>query len=299
MRVVRFANDFGGISLGVIDEKNNQVIDITAIDSSLTNLISLHTKAKKNGIEPSKFITNIIQGMKELNTYDKTEVTLLTPVEAPEIWAGGVTYQDSRRARNSETSMKDTETFYDKVYTADRPELFLKSTDLRVQGPREHLYLRTDSTWQVPEPELCLVITSDQEIVGYTIGNDMSSRDIEGENPLYLPQAKIWEASCSFGPAILLADTVEDPYNFDIICKIIRESEIVFEGTANTSELNRTFDTLIDYLFKDNIIFDGTVLMTGTSIVPPDEFTLRNGDTIKIEIPPIGTLVNHIAQRNN
>lgn len=295
MRIVRFKRDDEQVRLGVIDKKDNIIIDITAIDPNLTSVITLHKKSKTINTTPSHFLMNLMNESESIHKYSYSKVHLLTPVVAPEIWACGVTYQGSRKARNIETSMKETVTFYDKVYTAERPELFLKSTDSRVRGPEDELYLRSDSKWQVPEPELCLVLTSEKEIIGYTIGNDMSCRDIEGENPLYLPQAKIWKASCSFGPAIRLADSVTNPYDFDIICRIIRQENIVFEGKANTSELNRTYESLIEYLFKDNEIYDGTVLMTGTSIVPPDEFTLQHGDSVEIEIPSIGILINPIV----
>jgi 2-dehydro-3-deoxy-D-arabinonate dehydratase len=156
--------------------------------------------------------------------------------------------------------------------------------------------LRGDSNWQIPEPELGLVINHKGDILGYTIGNDMSCRDIEGENPLYLPQAKIWRHSCSLGPAVLLAESVEDPYRFEITCRIYRGGEKVVEGSANTSQLKRTFEELVDYLKRDNEIFDGTVLLTGTCIVPPDDFTLADGDQIEIEISGIGVLSNPVKK---
>src|SRR5699024_1738424 len=155
---------------------------------------------------------------------------------------------------------------------------------------------RSDSEWQIPEPEVGVVINKNGKILGYTIGNDMSSRDIEGENPLYLPQAKIWKNSCSIGPAIILAESVKDPYNFEITLSIYRKDKKIVEETANTNQLKRKYDELVSFLVRDNIIFDGTVLLTGTSIVPDNEFTLQEGDRIEIEVPEIGVLVNPIKQ---
>jgi 2-dehydro-3-deoxy-D-arabinonate dehydratase len=183
------------------------------------------------------------------------------------------------------------------VYDAERPEIFFKATKERTIGPSGELFLRSDSNWQIPEPELGLVLDSEGEILGYTIGNDMSCRDIEGENPLYLPQAKVWARSCSIGPAILLAETVEDPYQFEITCKIYRNEEVVVEGSASTSQLKRKFDELASFLRRDNIVFPGTVLLTGTCIVPPNEFTLDDGDKIEIEISNIGKLVNPVKSQ--
>jgi len=220
-------------------------------------------------------------------------LSLGLPIKPDEVWAAGVTYMRSREARNLE-SKATGESFYDKVYEADRPEIFLKSTFHRTVGPGTPVYIRTDSKWQIPEPELGLVLNRTGDIIGYTVGNDMSSRDIEGENPLYLPQAKIWKHSCSIGPSIRLAETVEDPYNLLISCRIYREGTKVFEDHANTSQLKRKYDELVSYLLRDNVVFDGTVLLTGTCIVPDEDFTLLDGDVVEIEIPGIGVLRNPV-----
>ncbi|MBS4219502.1 fumarylacetoacetate hydrolase family protein [Bacillus sp. FJAT-49711] len=224
------------------------------------------------------------------------ELNLELPINAQEVWASGVTYLRSKDARNYESQGSEPSvSFYDKVYVAERPELFLKSTDKRTIGPNESLYLRSDSTWQIPEPELGLVVDGLGNIVGYTIGNDMSCRDIEGENPLYLPQAKMWKHSCSIGPAILLAETVEDPYAFDIKCTVFREGEKIFEDAASTSQLKRKYEELVEFLQRDNELFPGTVLLTGTCIVPPNDFTLKDGDVVEIVISGIGLLRNPVA----
>lgn len=260
-----------------------------------SDLISLIDEAREKGVSPVRIVESAITPQNEL-TAAWPSLQLLTPVDAPEVWAAGVTYQRSREARNYEATggRMDAETFYDKVYDAVRPEIFLKSTAARTVGPNQDVTLRSDSVWQIPEPELGLVLAGDGTIVGYTAGNDMSCRDIEGENPLYLPQAKIWRKSCSIGPAIRLADTVENPYDFRIVCQIYREGLVVVESEASTSQLNRKLDELVRFLAADNDLFDGTVLLTGTAIVPPAEFTLAPGDRIEISISGIGTLVNHV-----
>ncbi|MCM2998731.1 fumarylacetoacetate hydrolase family protein [Paenibacillus cellulositrophicus] len=260
-----------------------------------SDLISLIDEAREKGVSPVRIVESAITPQNEL-TAAWPSLQLLTPVDAPEVWAAGVTYQRSREARNYEATggRMDAETFYDKVYDAVRPEIFLKSTAARTVGPNQQVTLRSDSVWQIPEPELGLVLAGEGTIVGYTAGNDMSCRDIEGENPLYLPQAKIWRKSCSIGPAIRLADTVEDPYDFRIVCQIYREGHVVVESEASTSQLNRKLDELVRFLAADNDLFDGTVLLTGTAIVPPADFTLAPGDRIEISISGIGTLVNHV-----
>lgn len=249
--------------------------------------------AKAAGKSPMRWVRSWIDGKTPLPE-KFSELRLAVPIVAPEVWAAGVTYERSRQARNYEATggKLDATTFYDKVYEADRPELFMKSTAARTVGPDEDMMLRSDSNWQIPEPELGLVLDAEGEIVGYTAGNDLSCRDIEGENPLYLPQAKVWKRSCSLGPAILLADAVADPYSFGITCRIYREGKLVVEGTASTRQLKRKLEELVAYLKRDNELFDGTVLLTGTCIVPPDDFTLAAGDVAEIEITGIGTLRN-------
>ncbi|BAD63650.1 2-hydroxyhepta-2,4-diene-1,7-dioate isomerase [Shouchella clausii] len=225
------------------------------------------------------------------------ETALEIPIEADEVWASGVTYMKSREARNYEATngKLDVLTFYDKVYDAERPEIFLKSTARRTQGPNKELLIRSDSNWQIPEPELGLVIGEGEEIIGYTLGNDMSCRDIEGENPLYLPQAKVWKKSCSIGPAILMPTGIENPYELSIMCTISREHEVVFQGSASVSQLKRKLEELVKFLIRDNDIVPGTVLLTGTCIVPDNDFTLAVGDVIDISSKPIGTLKNYVG----
>ncbi|HKQ76642.1 MAG TPA: fumarylacetoacetate hydrolase family protein [Blastocatellia bacterium] len=223
------------------------------------------------------------------------ETGALAPIGRQEVWAAGVTYFRSRTARMEESKSAGGGDFYDRIYAADRPELFFKSTPSRVAGPNQKVRIRRDSKWNVPEPELTLVVNSLGQIIGYTIGNDMSSRDIEGENPLYLPQAKVYSQSCALGPGILISQKPL-PAETEIHLEIIRSSATVFQGQTRLSELKRTPEELVEYLFRDNTFPYGCFLLTGTGIVPPDEFTLAVGDEIRITIEPIGTLINHVTQ---
>ncbi|MES0857012.1 fumarylacetoacetate hydrolase family protein [Geobacillus sp. G4] len=288
MRIIRYLEDSQEIVAAVTDD--NIVYPLPFRD-----LMKVVREAKHRQMSTVSYIQTLISGKQGIHK-EIGELNLLVPIVAPEVWASGVTYEKSREARNYETVEKATgqETCYDRVYNAERPELFLKSTAARTIGPNAPVYLRSDSNWQIPEPELGLVITREGEIVGYTIGNDMSCRDIEGENPLYLPQAKIWKHSCAIGPAIRLTETVEDPYNLQLTCRIYRNGQLVVEESANTRQLKRTYDELVSFLIRDNEVFDGTVLLTGTCIVPPNQFTLQEGDRIEIEIPEIGVLSNPV-----
>ena len=220
-------------------------------------------------------------------------VQLLAPVDAQEIWAAGVTYRRSRTARMQESEQGAT--FYDKVYTAPRPELFFKATAARALGPAAPVRVRADSHWTVPEPELTLVINSRGQLVGYTVGNDMSARDIEGENPLYLPQAKVYSGSCAVGPWILLAQQAPPVQEFVIRMSIVREGQVVYDESIGVDQMARPLENLIEYLFRDNAFPEGVLLMTGTGLVPPDHFTLQAGDVVRIRIDPIGTLENPVV----
>lgn len=222
------------------------------------------------------------------------EVTLLAPIDEQEVWAAGVTYQRSQVARMEES--KAGASHYDKVYTAPRPEIFFKATPNRVSGPGEPLRVRADSRWSVPEPELALVISPEGKLVGYTVGNDMSARDIEGENPLYLPQAKVYNQCCGLGPCILLPEQPLDRANTKIRLVITRSGQTAFCGETDLGQMKREFDELIDWLVRENDLRTGGFLLTGTGIVPPDDFTLKDGDVVAITIDGIGTLTNPIVQ---
>ena len=220
----------------------------------------------------------------------------LAPIGTQEVWAAGVTYFRSRTARMEESRSAGGGDFYDRVYGADRPELFFKASPHRVRGSGQTVRIRRDARWNVPEPELTLAVTSRGAIVGYTIGNDMSSRDIEGENPLYLPQAKVYDGSCGLGPALYV--TLDPlPPETEIRIAIARGGTVVFNGSTSLSAMKRTPKELVEYLFRDNSFPSGCLLLTGTGIVPPDDFTLAPGDEVSIAIEPIGTLVNTVADR--
>ncbi len=219
---------------------------------------------------------------------------LLAPIGQQEVWAAGVTYFRSRGARMEEAKDAGGGSFYDRVYSAERPELFFKSTASRTVGAGGKVRIRADAHWSVPEPELTLVVSPKGSITGYTIGNDMSSRDIEGENPLYLPQAKVYNGSCALGPGILVSQGPL-PHSTEIEIEILRHGRIEFSGSVALTELKRDPKTLVEYLLRDNAFPSGCFLMTGTGIVPPSSFTLAHGDRIRITIEPIGTLENEVA----
>jgi 2-dehydro-3-deoxy-D-arabinonate dehydratase len=219
--------------------------------------------------------------------------TLLAPIDGQEVWAAGVTYYRSRDARMEEAKEAGGEDFYARVYDAERPELFMKATPHRVVGPAQGVRIRRDSHWNVPEPELTLAINTAGRVFGLTIGNDMSSRDIEGENPLYLPQAKVYDQCCALGPCILLTDDFL-PLTTEIYLKITRGAKTVFDGATTLAQLKRTHGELAGWLFRENSFPNGCFLMTGTGIVPTSTFTLASGDVIEITIEPIGVLTNTV-----
>jgi len=220
-------------------------------------------------------------------------LALLKPTDDQEVWAAGVTYERSRIAREEESAGSG---IYDRVYSAARPELFFKATPSRTVGPGEPVAIRVDASWNVPEPELGLVVNQQLELIGFTVGNDMSSRDIEGENPLYLPQAKLYARCCALGPLIALRDSIADPTNLPITIEILRAGAVAFAAETSTRRIVRSFADLIGYLGRDNLFPDGVVLLTGTGIVPPDDFTLLAGDEVAIRSEGIGTLRKPVVQ---
>ncbi|NIK75381.1 2-dehydro-3-deoxy-D-arabinonate dehydratase [Paenibacillus castaneae] len=286
MRIIRYRDGVEQCLAAVTDE--DKVYRLADSD-----FISFLERIEKAGKTPLEDVNDLIRSTQPLDReFDSLE--LLMPVAAPEVWAAGVTYARSKEARNYEATggKLNASTYYDKVYDAERPELFMKSTAARTVGHLDNVCLRSDSNWQVPEPELGLVLNKRGDIVGYIIGNDMSCRDIEGENPLYLPQAKVWKQSCSIGPVIRLAETIQDPYQLQITLRIYRDGKKVVDESASTGQLKRKLEELVSFLHRDNIVYDGTVLLTGTCIVPPNKFTLAPEDIIEIEITSLGTLVN-------
>jgi 2-dehydro-3-deoxy-D-arabinonate dehydratase len=219
---------------------------------------------------------------------------LRAPIQSQEVWASGVTYLRSMTARMEDSRDAGGGSFYDRVYNAERPELFFKATPQRVVGPGGKVRIRSDSKWNVPEPELTLAANSAGQIFGYTIGNDMSSRDIEGENPLYLPQAKTYAASAALGPCLVVSSELPGRETA-IQIEILRAGKAVFAGDTNVGQIKRPLPSLVEFLFRDNTFPSGAYLMTGTGIVPPDSFTLDHGDEIRITIGPVGTLANTVA----
>ncbi len=263
---------FGWVDLGGLQQQPNLLSDILHSPDPIGR-----TQAILEG--KSLYDPGLIQGF-------------LAPLDHQEVWAAGVTYLRSSQARQAES--EGAARFYDLVYKAQRPELFFKATPRRVTPAGGLVRFRGDSKWSVPEPELTLVISPQMKIVGATIGNDMSARDIEGENPLYLPQAKVYKGSCSIGPSILLAKNPEELTNLDIHLEILRNGSKAFEATTSTSKLARKLVDLVDWLGKENEFPEGVYLMTGTGIVPPDAFTLASGDRVKITIQGIGILENAV-----
>ncbi|HVZ55964.1 MAG TPA: fumarylacetoacetate hydrolase family protein [Chitinophagaceae bacterium] len=225
---------------------------------------------------------------------DRINTGLLPPIGSQEVWAAGVTYLKSRDARMEESGQAGHADCYQKVYEAPRPELFFKSLAHRVAGPHQEVYIRKDSTWNVPEPELTLFINAAGSVQGYTVGNDMSSRSIEGENPLYLPQAKVYERSASLGPCLYVPDA-SLPASTVIRMRIRRHGQVVYDDQTPVSRMKRSFRELADYLYRECDFPWGCLLMTGTCLVPPPDFTLRPGDDVEIEITDIGILINRVG----
>jgi 2-dehydro-3-deoxy-D-arabinonate dehydratase len=226
---------------------------------------------------------------------DSSKPHILMPINPPEVWGCGVTYKRSAEMRDEDTTGEKG--IYDHVYSADRPELFFKATAPRCVGPNDYICIRSDSELTAAEPELAYVIGKDQSVVGFTVCNDVSAWDIERENPLYLPQSKIFYGCCALGPVLALSSGIRDPYDLDITCKIIRKDEVIFSGKINTSAMKRRFDELTDFLCRDNPVLVGTVMTTGTGIMIPNDYALAAGDVVEIDIEGIGKLANPVRKR--
>jgi 2-dehydro-3-deoxy-D-arabinonate dehydratase len=282
MKLCRFRNSGGEIKIGAMPG-SDQLFDLSS--EGITRIEPL--------LEAEDRIDQLNDVLKrKLRPIPLSQVELLAPVERQEIWAAGVTYLRSKTARMEESDFSATA--YDRVYVAERPELFFKALAEKVVGPGEAVGIRGDARWSVPEPELALVLNSKGVVVGYTIGNDMSSRDIEGENLLYLPQAKIYTGSCALGPWIHLGGSEQDAREWTIRLAIERDGNIVFSGQTSVDQIKRGFSELAAFLFRSQEFQHGAVLLTGTGIVPPDNFTLRAADEVEIEISGIGVLRNRV-----
>ena len=283
MRICQFSTDSDPKPrFGVIH--GDQVVDVAAAGGPASLAVALT-------LDHDTMMTALANAASSGTGVPLASVTLAAPIDAQEVWAAGVTYLRSRNARMEESSQSDV---YDRVYDADRPEIFLKATPSRVVGPGGAVGIRSDSGWDVPEPELVLLVNASGEVVGYTIGNDVSSRSIEGENPLYLPQAKVYAQCAGLGPVVVLTDEIADPTDLPIKLEIMRGGDLLFSEETGTSRMHRTFEDLVAYLFRGNAFPAGVFLMTGTGIVPPSEFTLQGGDIVRITIEPIGALTNHV-----
>ena len=286
MRIAKLKLENGDVRVGSLSDSEAQLFDLSGSSGPQSLADILHSD------DPLATAQSLAASSSE--SASLSSVTCLAPIDTQEVWAAGVTYKRSQVARMEESEAGASH--YDMVYTAPRPELFLKATPNRVSGPGEPVRVRADSSWSVPEPELALVVSPSLKLVGFTVGNDMSARDIEGENPLYLPQAKVYKQCCGLGPCILIPETPLDRPATKITLTIHRGGEVAFQGETDLDQMKRTFDDLIHWLGKENVLPTGAFLCTGTGIVPPDEFTLKDGDSVSIEITGIGTLTNPVVQ---
>ncbi len=284
MKLCRFKTKQDDIRVGLVTEDDSAVLDLTP-----TGVNQIHPL-----LESDDPVAPLNQMAKQnLPRLALSEVQLCAPVERQEVWAAGVTYLRSKTARMEESDFSATA--YDKVYAAERPELFFKSLAEKVIATGEPVGIRRDARWNVPEPELALVLNSKGKIAGYTIGNDMSSRDLEGENLLYLPQAKIYDRSCALGPWIQVGATEAASREWKIKIEIQRNGKNVFAGETSVGHIKRRFEELAGFLFRSQVFPYGAVLLTGTGVVPPDTFTLQERDVIGIEITGIGWLRNPVV----
>jgi len=278
----------------ILIDRTPQVARIQSDGASPLDLASVHLGTLGDLLSHPDLIKLAAELPSNGPTISLSEVDWLPPIDAQEVWAAGVTYKRSQTARMEESEAAAS--CYDRVYQAERPELFFKATPSRCRGHQGELRIRADAHWNVPEPELTLVVSRDGRIVGYTIGNDMSSRDIEGDNPLYLPQAKFYSQCCGLGPWITLADAMPERMSIGIRLSIRRKNQEVFTGTTSVGQMARQLEDLVQWLFRDNEFPDGVMLLTGTGIVPDSTFTLARGDRVVIEIDGIGQLENTIVQ---
>ncbi len=283
MKICRFKNQAGEIKVGLVNE------DATVLDLTPAGVTQLQPLLELDNPD----LPPLLAKYAPLPHVSLSEVQLCAPVERQEVWAAGVTYLRSKTARMEESDFSASA--YDKVYSAERPEIFFKSLAEKVAATGDEVGIRSDARWNVPEPELALVLNSKGKIAGYTIGNDMSSRDIEGENLLYLPQAKTYHRSCALGPWITLGATEAEARQWTIRLEIRRDGQPVFAGETSVAQIKRRFEELASFLFRCQRFPHGAVLLTGTGIVPPAAFTLQVGDVVGIEITGIGVLQNTVA----
>ncbi len=286
---MRYQQIARGAERHLVAETTDQHYDLTAAKPELESFRDLARAASVTDETIDEIARGALDDASELDAETVADERLL-PVAPEEVWAAGVTYEISEQARQEES---DTPDMYVDVYDAERPEVFFKATPSRTVGPDEDVGVRADSQWNVPEPELGIVLYRG-DIVGYTVGNDVSSRDIEGENPLYLPQAKVYDRCCSLGPCVASTDDIPDPHDLSMSMSITRDGEEVYTGETSTIQMVRTCEELADYYTRHNAVPELAVLLTGTSIVPSDDFDLAAGDEVAIDIEGIGTLTNGV-----
>ncbi|MEZ6152442.1 MAG: fumarylacetoacetate hydrolase family protein [Pirellulaceae bacterium] len=284
MQLAKLLNSRGQVSVGRVRGDTIELLDLPS--GNMASLAAVLASDEVSTVAASLPSTGEKIAVKEAR--------LLPPIDRQEVWAAGVTYKRSQTARMEESEAAAS--CYDRVYQSPRPEIFFKATPHRVRGSDDALRIRSDARWNVPEPELALVLSPRLQIVGYTIGNDMSSRDIEGDNPLYLPQAKLYDQCCGLGPWITLADSMPPRESLEITLDIQRQGESVFDGQTSVSQMARGLEELVGWLGRDNSFPNGADLLTGTGIVPDSDFTLQPGDNVRIHISGIGTLSNTIVQ---
>ena len=293
MKYFRYRNARGDVHL-IVEDETVGLFDLTR-DAPVEGFTDLVRWSRLLGQSVDGFVGSLLRnGGRQVSPEElKAQgLRLGRPLIPPEVWAAGVTYRKSRDERERESETPDP---YARVYRAERPEIFLKATPNRCVGPGEAVGVRADSGWDVPEAELAFILHGGR-ITGFTAGNDVSSRAIEGANPLYLPQAKIYRRCCSIGPCIVSAESVADPHNLAVSCEIFRDGDRVFSGETSTSRMVRTCQELAGFLTRHNPVPDGTVVLTGTGIVPEQEFSLQAGDLVRIEIEDIGVLENPVVQ---
>jgi len=272
----------------VLAAEASETYDLTSAEDGPGDLRDLLEQADETGRSLDAVAREHVTDAAEV---DRSSVTLDVPVDAGEVWAAGVTYEISEKARETESEESDV---YLDVYRSERPEIFFKATPSRTVGPGDAVGVRGDSTWDVPEPELAVVLHRGA-VVGYTAGNDVSSRSIEGANPLYLPQAKVYDRCCALGPSVASVDSVDDPHDLELSMTIRRDGDTVYRESATTAEMVRTVEELTSYLTRHNALPETTVLLTGTALVPPDEFTLRPGDEVETRLEGVGVLQNGVV----
>ena len=309
MKLIQFHQPGLGKRIGIVT-RDEEVIDVTSEEAS--DVLQLLKLAHNEGISVGIILADIQEkvsqntftvpgpdndnnklNLDDLNNYPDSDTPhLLMPIDPPEAWGFGVTYKRSADMRDQDSEQD----IYGRVYSAERPELFFKGTATRCTGPNGAIGIRSDSTFTAAEPELAYVLGANSEILGYTICNDVSAWDIERENPLYLPQSKIFTGCCAIGPMFVTSSEVDDPYNLDIKCQIFRGNQSIYQGEVNTSQINWKFETLTEYLTRDNPIPLGTIVSTGTGIITPEDMPLVDGDIVEIEIDGLGKLSNPVKQ---